>query len=185
VSPHTDPWHCEACSGSADLIGHSVALGLIRAAVQGTDRLSLGSHGIEPWVADLLLPCGCGGRLMPGAGGGPVVEAGFDQGRLSPLLEAGWEALCASADEPAVRLRELWRPHAMVLLGRSAELAKEQMLQLRLEEKLNRLAAEVERATAAGEPDVAEAAHARYIELGTTYVRRFVRQDDSDERAPA
>ncbi len=181
----TDPWHCEACSGTAELIGHSVALGLIRAAVEGTDRLSLGSSGIASQVADLLLPCACGGRLAPGAGDGPGIEAGFDQRRLRPLLEDGWEALCASADERAMRVRELWRPHVMVLLGRSGELAKEQVLQLRLEDKLQRLAEEVQRATAAGETELAEAAHARYIELGTTYVRRFVRRDDADERAPA
>ena len=41
---------------------------------------------------------------------------------------------------------------------------------LRLEDKLAALAAEIERATTAGDEDAAEAAHARYIELGTTYV---------------
>ena len=44
--------------------------------------------------------------------------------------------------------------------------------------KLAALQAEVERATAAGDSDAAEAAHARYIELGTTYVRRFVRSHE-------
>ena len=56
------------------------------------------------------------------------------------------------------------------------------MLRLRLEDKLAALQAELERARAAGDDDAAEAAHARYIELGTTYVRRFVR---SDERRPS
>ena len=54
------------------------------------------------------------------------------------------------------------------------ELDREQVLGLRLEDKLAALQAEVERATTAGDEEAAEAAHARYIELGTTYVRRFV-----------
>jgi len=64
------------------------------------------------------------------------------------------------------------------LMGREPELAKEDVLRLRLEDKLAALQAEVERATAAGDSDAAEAAHARYIELGTTYVRRFVRSHE-------
>ena len=75
-------------------------------------------------------------------------------------------------------LREVWRPRALVLMGREQELAKEDVLRLRLEDKLAALQAEVERATAAGDSDAAEAAHARYIELGTTYVRRFVRSHE-------
>jgi len=72
----------------------------------------------------------------------------------------------------------VWRPRALVLMGREQELAKEDVLRLRLEDKLAALQAEVERATAAGDRDAAEAAHARYIELGTTYVRRFVRSHE-------
>jgi hypothetical protein len=72
----------------------------------------------------------------------------------------------------------VWRPRALVLMGREQELAKEDVLRLRLEDKLAALQAEVERATAAGDSDAAEAAHARYIELGTTYVRRFVRSHE-------
>ena len=51
---------------------------------------------------------------------------------------------------------------------------------LRLEDKLAALAAEVERATRAGDQEAAETAHARYIELGTTYARRFVAHDRAD-----
>ena len=56
------------------------------------------------------------------------------------------------------------------------------MLRIRLEDKLAALQTEVERATAAGDLDAAETAHARYIELGTTYVRRFVRPDEPAAR---
>ena len=79
-------------------------------------------------------------------------------------------------------LVEVWRPRAALLAGGEQELGKEDVLRLRLEDKLAALQAELERARAAGDDNAAEAAHARYIELGTTYVRRFVR---SDERRPS
>ena len=71
-------------------------------------------------------------------------------------------------------LATLWRPRALRLPGRDAELTREQQLELRLEQRLDDLQAEMERARGAGDEDAAEAAHARYVELGTTYVRRFV-----------
>jgi len=79
-------------------------------------------------------------------------------------------------------LRSAWGPRAVALAGRSDELAKEDVLRIRLEDKLTALQTEVERATAAGDLDAAETAHARYIELGTTYVRRFVRPDEPAPR---
>ena len=39
--------------------------------------------------------------------------------------------------------------------------------------RLAGLQAEIERARAAGDDDAAQMAHARYIELGTSYARRF------------
>ena len=63
---------------------------------------------------------------------------------------------------------------ALRLLGRDADLTREQQLELRLEQRLANLQAEIERAHGAGDDDAAQAAHARYIELGTTFVRRFV-----------
>ena len=74
-----------------------------------------------------------------------------------------------------------WRAlhqHLAFHLDALDELSKEDVLRLRLEDKLAALQAEVERAWADGDADAAEAAHARYIELGTTYVRRFVRPDE-------
>ena len=67
------------------------------------------------------------------------------------------------------RLREVWRPRALRLLGREAELTREDVLGLRLEQRLAGLQAEIERARAAGDDDAAQMAHARYIELGTSY----------------
>jgi len=78
------------------------------------------------------------------------------------------------ADDPGLRrLREVWRPRALRLLGREAELTPEDVLGLRLEGRLAGLQAEIDRARAAGDDDAAQMAHARYIELGTSYARRF------------
>ena len=57
--------------------------------------------------------------------------------------------------------------------GREAELTPEDVLGLRLEQRLAGLQAEIDRARAAGDDDAAQMAHARYIELGTSYARRF------------
>ena len=84
----------------------------------------------------------------------------------------------ASTDPRLQRLRALWRSRALVLLGREAELTREQQLELRLEGRLAGLQAEIERARGAGDEEAAQAAHARYIELGTTFVRRFVLAED-------
>jgi hypothetical protein len=171
-----DPWSCRACGSQIDLAGCSIEVGLVRLAARGGDKFQLGGAGIEPELAAVLASCGCGGRFAPGAGTGPAAPARFDPDAIRDPAARGWAALEAT---PALtELREVWRPRALVLMGREQELAKEDVLRLRLEDKLAALQAEVERATAAGDGDAAEAAHARYIELGTTYVRRFVRSHE-------
>jgi hypothetical protein len=154
----------------------------VRLAVLGEKGFRLGSAGAEAAVAPLLEACPCGGRFVPGPGGGPPVGAGFRAEAVQPVLEAGLERLDAATDPTLARLRDAWRPRLLVALGREGEIAREDVLRLRLEAKLERLQLEVEQATANGDQDAAEAAHARYIELGTTYVRRFVA---ADERAGA
>jgi hypothetical protein len=173
----TDHWHCESCGLGADLGRRSVEVGLVRAAVRGTESFGLGSGGIEQEVGALLAPCGgCGGRLVPGEGSAPGGDGRFDAALLRPVAVSGWARLKA---EPRLSdLRDVWRPRALGLIGREDELSREDVLRLRLEDKLASLQAELEAAEAAGDSDAAEAAHARYIELGTTYVRRFVRSDD-------
>jgi hypothetical protein len=80
----------------------------------------------------------------------------------------------AGCEEPGLeRLREVWRPRALRLLGRDEELSPEDVLGLRLEQRLAGLREEIDRARAAGDEDAAQMAHARYIELGTSYARRF------------
>jgi hypothetical protein len=168
-----DPWHCEACDTAYDMALRTLEVGLVRLAVRGTDGFKLGSDGIEADVAALLEPCACGGRLVPGGdatlGSDPVVA----REALVPLARRGWEVL-EGADDPGLRrLREVWRPRALRLLGREAELTPEDVLGLRLEERLAGLQADIDRARAAGDDDAAQMAHARYIELGTSYARRF------------
>jgi hypothetical protein len=171
-----DLWSCRVCGSQIDLAGCSIEVGLVRLAARGGDGFQLGGAGIEPELAAVLASCECGGRFAPGAGTGPAAPARFDPDAIRDPAARGWAALEAT---PALtELREVWRPRALVLMGREQELGKEDVLRLRLEDKLAALQAEVERATAAGDSDAAEAAHARYIELGTTYVRRFVRSHE-------
>jgi hypothetical protein len=171
-----DPWSCGTCGSQIDLAGCSIEVGLVRLATRGGDGFQLGGAGIGPELAAVLASCECGGRFAPGPGTGPAATARFDPDAIRDPAARGWAALEAT---PALaELREVWRPRALVLMGREQELAKEDVLRLRLEDKLAALQAEVERATAAGDSDAAEAAHARYIELGTTYVRRFVRSHE-------
>jgi hypothetical protein len=177
----SDPWHCASCGVRADLAPRSVEVALVRLAVLGDGDFALGSRGIECEIAPLLEPCACGGRFEPGEGAGSLVRLAFDRDRLLPLAVAGHDRLERSTDETVLRLRDVWQPRLLVLLGREEELEREDVLRLRLEAKLEALQYEVERATIAGDQETAEAAHARYIELGTTYVRRFV----ADERAQA
>jgi hypothetical protein len=90
----------------------------------------------------------------------------------------------ASDDERLQRLAGLWRSRALVLLGRADELTREQQLELRLEGRLAALQADIERARSAGDEEAAQAAHARYIELGTTFMRRFVLVGDGRPGTP-
>src|SRR5262249_34081961 len=153
-----------------------VEVGLLRLAAVGDTDFRLGSDGIEQQVAAVLASCTCGGRFRPGAGAGSPLAPRFEAGAL-PHPAAPGRAGPQAAPTPAGR-RAAGRPRAMLRAGREGELGREAVLRLRLEDKLPALQAEVERATAAGDTDAAEAAHARYIELGTTYVRRFVRSHE-------
>lgn len=176
-----DVWTCASCGAPHELGARSLEVGLVRLALHGEDGFRLGSEGIEADVAPLLAPCACGGSLARGqapGGAGPRLAAAFDPEALRPLAGRGWAVLEASDDERLRRLASLWRARALVLLGRGGELTREQQLELRLEGRLAALAGEIERARAEGDEDAAQAAHARYIELGTTFVRRFAAAAD-------
>ncbi len=184
----SDPWRCRECGAVYELATRSLEVGLVRLAVDGEDGFRLGSDGIEARLEPLLAPCTCGGRLTRGQTPNETatevsrppfgVRPRFEAEALRPLAERGWAVLEASADPRLGRLAALWRARALVLLGREDELTREQQLERRLEGRLAGLQDEIERARAAGDEDAAQAAHARYIELGTTYMRRFVLLED-------
>jgi hypothetical protein len=179
-----DPWRCARCGRPAELGRLTLELGLVRLALDADpERFRLGSAGIEPAVAELLAPCACGGRLEPGAGEGEPIEPELDADALREPAARGWAALEASGGARLAELRRLWRPRALLLLGRGGELGREEQLRLRLEGRLEALHEEMEAARRRGDDDAAEAAHARYIELGTTYVRRFLLADEPASRA--
>jgi hypothetical protein len=176
----TDPWRCRACGACYELATRSLEVGLVRLAVAGEDGFRLGSEGIEAALEPLLAPCSCGARLTRESTGPDrfLSPAQFDTESLRPLAERGWAVLEASDDPRLRELASLWRARALHLLGRDAELAREDQLELRLEARLSALQTEIERARAAGDEEAAQAAHARYIELGTMFVRRFVLAQD-------
>ncbi|HUZ84543.1 MAG TPA: hypothetical protein VMU66_07605 [Gaiellales bacterium] len=174
TNARSDPWRCASCGARADLAGLSAPIGLVRLAATGEPGFRLGSTGIESEIAALLLPCACGGSFEPGAGSGERSSAAFDLERLRPLAERGWAVLEGTADRRLTGLREIWRAPALVACGREQELDREELLRMRLEHRLADLMEQVARARELGDEDAADAAQARYVELGTTYMRRFV-----------
>ena len=173
TTARTDPWHCDRCGAAADLATQSAEIGLVRLAGHGDEGFVLGSAGIEAEIAPLLLPHECGGRFVAGGGDGEPATAEFDADALQPIAIAGFEVLNTSS-----RLAELagvWQARGLRATGRSEELTGEQVLELRLEQRLNDLLRVMEQAHRAGDEDAEEAAHARYVELATTYATRALR----------
>ena len=145
----------------------------MRLARDGEDGFRLGSAGHRGRVAPLLEPCSCGGRLEPGAGAGePIVRRVSSRMRCGPWPRRAGRCSNRRADPRLREIAGIWRPRALRALGREDELTAEELLELRLEGRLQELLLAIERAEAAGDVDAAEAAHARYVELGTTYVQQ-------------
>lgn len=177
TAARTDDWRCASCGRGADLAPLSAEVGLVRLATRGAAEFRLGSAGIESELASLLAPCDCGGRLQPGRGpaGAGHLPARFDAAALAPVAGRGFEVLEQSVDPRLQELSRVWRARALRAAGRERELTRPELLELKLEGRLQALLEEVERARKDGDSDAMEAAHARYVELGTTYVQRFVR----------
>ena len=173
TTARTDPWHCGECSAAADLAPLSAEIGLVRLAENGADGFRLGSAGVEPEIALLLAPCECGGRFQPGGSDGEIVITSFDADALRPFAIRGFEVL--NAEPKLAELAVVWRARGLRASGREHELSGEQVLELRLEQRLNDLLIQIERAHRAGDEDAAETAHARYVELATTYATRALR----------
>lgn len=149
---------------SVDLAEHRLVASLIRLA-------ELGADGFELRFDDPRIVARAASLLSADA------ETVWDPAALVPIAQRGLETL-TSAAESDPRLADLlliWRPRALIIAGRAGELTGEQTLRLRLEDRLDGLRAQIEEATAAGDDDRAQALHARYIELGTTYASKLAR----------
>ncbi len=146
---------------------------MVRLAEHGAEGFRLGSAGIESEIAPLLVQCECGGRFEPGVGEGEIAVASFDAAALQPIAIRGYAVL--TAEPRLAELAEVWQARALRATGREDELSGEQVQELRLEQRLNDLLIQMERAHRAGDEDAAEAAHARYVELATTYATRTIR----------
>ena len=141
---------------------HPLEAAVVRLSVLGGDGFRMFFD--DPPVVDALEAC--------------VVDGAIDPTRLAPHCARALAALdrSAPADPVLARLRGVWRPW---LERRSAPavtgLGGEQALSSRFESRLAEIVAAMELAREVGDEDRAEALHARYIELGTSYATRLAR----------
>ena len=147
-----------------DLAEHRLVASLVRLVVLGVDDFALAFA--DPRIV------AAAGRLLssdPGLIWDPVA--------LRPVARRGLQILeeAARVDPRFADLLCIWRPRALVAAGRGEELSGEDALRLRLEDRLQVLQEQIAAATGAGDDDRAQALHARYIELGTTYAARLAR----------
>ena len=151
-----------------DLAEHPLEAGLVRLSVLGADGFALRFD--DPRVIAAAVAC-----LAPADRGDE--DGPWDLEALRPHADRGLRALeeAARHDERLARLHGVWRPRALRLAGRGGEASGEDRLRLRLEDRLATLAAQLLAARDAGDHDLAQALHARYIELGTTYAGRLAR----------
>ena len=163
----TDPWHCSRLRRAADSRRARPRSHWCRLAARGEDGFRVGSGGVEAQIEPLLGPCACGGRLVPGQGAGaPVVRAMFDRTRCCRWPSAAWRC-SSSTDRRLSGSRQAWRPRVLPLLGReptwTASSSSSSGSSSSSSGSRTRSSA-----PAVGDDDAAQAAHARYIELGTT-----------------
>ena len=143
----------------------------------GEDGFRLGSDGIErvePLLAGLRLRRAAGARREPCIRRCPArsIQAGCGRGR------ARLGACSRRAPIAARAAREVWRSRALVLLGRGGRADTGSRARAAPRGRLAGLQAEIERAPPPATRRRPQAAHARYIELGTTFMRRFVLVED-------
>jgi hypothetical protein len=155
------PYRCPSCGGEVELARTPLESGLVRLAVLGADdfRLEFDDPALRSALAPLLGPCPHGS------------EPTWDEAALRPVAARGLAALEAAPE--LAQLAALWRPRALALCGRSEEVAKGDVLRLRLEGRLAELSQRMDEAREQGDGDEAERLHARYIELGMVYAGRL------------
>lgn len=149
---------------AVDLSEHRLVASMVRLVVLGGDDFSLAFD--DP-------------RIVAVAAGllSREPETVWDPELLQPVARRGLEILeqAAPADARLAALLGIWRPRALVAAGRGSELSGDDALRLRLEDRLEVLTEQIAAATEEGDDDRAQALHARYIELGTTYAARLAR----------
>jgi hypothetical protein len=102
----------------------------------------------------------------------------IDRARLARHAVRARAALAAApaGDERAARLRGVLAPVLARLAGAAGGGDGEAALRARLEERLAAIVCAMELALLAGDEELAERLHARYIELGTAYATRLARE---------
>jgi hypothetical protein len=138
----------------------------------------LASHPLEAAVVRLALHGAAGLRLPPTEPDVAAVFASLDADEpdvaryAAPALDALIRG--AGGDERLQRMLGTWRGYLERRAGlRPAPAGSEEALRVRLEERLARIVAAMEQARDAGDEPRAQALHARYIELGTSYATRL------------
>lgn len=137
---------------------------MVRLSVLGTARFAMRFD--DPAVSAAFGDC--------------VVDGAIDPDRLAPHARAALVALREGApgDVRLERMLAVWRGW---LERRGAPLPTEApdgeaALLVRYEHRLAVIVAGMEQARDAGDDDLVEALHARYIELGTSYARRALQR---------
>ena len=107
-----------------------------------------------------------------------AADGTIDRALLAPHAARAADVLAAApaADERAARLRGVLQPVLDRLGGASGTGGGEAALRARLEERLAAIVCAMELALLAGDEELAERLHARYIELGTAYATRLARE---------
>jgi hypothetical protein len=136
-------------------------------------------------VDDRILELAAARLALEGAGGfafggnSAAVEAAAADAAAGPAYAArALEVLreAAPGDDRMARLYGVWRPWLERRAGLAAPAGGgDAALLARLEDRLAVIVAEMEQAREDGDEARAQALHARYIELGTTYAGRVVR----------
>jgi hypothetical protein len=147
---------------AVDLREHVLVAAVLRVSLDGAADLVLGLD--DPRLQSLA------DALIDGDS--------LDEAAFAPHAERALAALAAVAptDARIARLLGVWRPWLeRRIAGSTSPAGGEAALAARFEARLAAIVAAMELAREEGDDDRAEALHARYIELGTSYAMRLHR----------